>query len=170
MAVRQRAEAPGRCPFRGDNLNQTNNYQLSQWDSDDRILRTDFNADNAKVDAALADQAASVTALAGQLAAKGNCQIYYTSYVGTGTSGEDAKITHTFPRKPLILLVASKDGAIMAAVNGMETSYSRAIGSTYLNLSWEGNSVSWWHHDSAAGQLNFSGKTYYVIAIAALDQ
>ena len=34
-------------------MKKTQNYQLSQWDGDDRILREDFNADNAKIDAAL---------------------------------------------------------------------------------------------------------------------
>jgi len=33
--------------------NFTPNYQLNQWEPDDRVLRTDFNADNAKIDAAL---------------------------------------------------------------------------------------------------------------------
>ena len=32
---------------------QTTNYQLNQWEADDRILRTDFNADNSKIDTAL---------------------------------------------------------------------------------------------------------------------
>ena len=34
--------------------NQTTNYQLNQWEATDQVLRTDFNADNAKIDAALA--------------------------------------------------------------------------------------------------------------------
>ena len=33
--------------------NQTANYDLNQWLSTDQVLRTDFNADNAKLDAAL---------------------------------------------------------------------------------------------------------------------
>jgi len=33
--------------------NFTQNYKLSQWSADDRVLHTDFNADNAKIDAAL---------------------------------------------------------------------------------------------------------------------
>ena len=33
--------------------NYTTNYQLNQWEPTDQVLRTDFNADNAKVDAAL---------------------------------------------------------------------------------------------------------------------
>ena len=36
--------------------NQTTNYQLNQWEATEQVLRTDFNADNAKVDAALAGQ------------------------------------------------------------------------------------------------------------------
>lgn len=34
-------------------MKKTQTYQLNQWDGDDRILREDFNADNAKIDAAL---------------------------------------------------------------------------------------------------------------------
>lgn len=35
-------------------MKKTQNCQLNQWDGDDRIMREDFNADNAKIDAALA--------------------------------------------------------------------------------------------------------------------
>lgn len=36
-------------------MKQTEHCGLNQWDPADRILRTDFNADNAKIDAALAE-------------------------------------------------------------------------------------------------------------------
>ena len=32
--------------------NQTTNYQLNQWEPTDAVQRVDFNADNAKLDAA----------------------------------------------------------------------------------------------------------------------
>jgi len=35
--------------------NYTPNYSLNQWEPDDRVLRTDFNADNLKIDAALGE-------------------------------------------------------------------------------------------------------------------
>ena len=35
-------------------LRQTANYQLSQWDAEDRILREDFNSDNQKIDETMA--------------------------------------------------------------------------------------------------------------------
>ena len=59
--------------------NQTTNYQLNQWEPIDQVLRTDFNADNAKLDAALkslSDQviqkadASTVSALSQAVAAK----------------------------------------------------------------------------------------------------
>ena len=33
--------------------NQTTNYQLNQWEPTDAVQRVEFNADNAKLDAAL---------------------------------------------------------------------------------------------------------------------
>jgi len=43
--------------------NYTPNYNLNQWEADDRVLRTDFNADNAKIDAALQSLKSSAAAL-----------------------------------------------------------------------------------------------------------
>ena len=55
---------PGRqgSPRRGKNrlqkgeliLNYTENYHLNQWDATDRVLMEDFNADNEKIDTAIA--------------------------------------------------------------------------------------------------------------------
>ena len=42
--------------------NYTRNYNLCQWEAEDKVLRTEFNADNAKIDAALAGKA-SVSSL-----------------------------------------------------------------------------------------------------------
>ena len=43
-------------------MTQTPNFQLNQWSGDDYVRRTDFNADNAKVDAALAAASARLGA------------------------------------------------------------------------------------------------------------
>ena len=45
-------------------MNYTENYQLNQWEQTDRVLMEDFNADNAKLDAALKTNAEAVIALA----------------------------------------------------------------------------------------------------------
>ncbi|WP_294852918.1 hypothetical protein [uncultured Oscillibacter sp.] len=41
-------------------MERTEQYQLSRWQKSDRILMDDFNADNAKIDAALAANAAAI--------------------------------------------------------------------------------------------------------------
>ena len=38
-------------------MTKTEHYQLNQWDAADQVKRTDFNEDNAKIDAALAGKA-----------------------------------------------------------------------------------------------------------------
>lgn len=42
-------------------MGETGNYQLKQWEKTDRIQMEDFNADNAKIEAALAGLAAQLT-------------------------------------------------------------------------------------------------------------
>ena len=39
-------------------MNKTQNYKLNQWEKSDRVLMEDFNADNAKIDAAIANKSA----------------------------------------------------------------------------------------------------------------
>ena len=46
--------------------NQTTNYALNQWSADDRVFRTEFNADNKKLDSALTLLAAETAAKASQ--------------------------------------------------------------------------------------------------------
>ena len=49
-------------------INQTTNYQLNQWEPADQVLRTDFNADNAKLDTALKSLSDQVVQKANQSA------------------------------------------------------------------------------------------------------
>ena len=48
--------------------NQTTNYQLNQWEPTDAVQRVEFNADNAKVDAALKSLSDQVVQKANQSA------------------------------------------------------------------------------------------------------
>ena len=40
----------------------TTNYDLNQWEASDKVLRAEFNADNAKIDAALKANADAIAA------------------------------------------------------------------------------------------------------------
>ena len=161
-------------------MNQTSNYQLNQWDPEDRILRTDFNEDNAKLDAALkanADAISSeadarsnaVSSLASQLAAKGNVRVEIKTYVGTGTSGQSNPNSLIFSGKPVLFFIGSgDDGSVGYNVRGCNTLWIRPGNSAYsCTGNWNGYIYSWWN-SSVRYQLNESGITYTVVAFYAL--
>jgi len=161
--------------------NHTSNYNLNQWSADDRVLRTDFNADNAKIDAALAGKA-SVTSLNSlqsavsslsqtvnqqgtTLTGKGNCQIYATTYVGNGLYGAENPRKLTFPGRPLAVLI-NGDNGFSVMLQGAAGTVAAFNASYPLTVTWSGNTVSWYHDGSARadGMLNRTGRTYQVIA------
>ena len=138
--------------------NQTTNYQLSQWAKSDQVKMEDFNADNAKIDAALASHA---TALAG----KGNCQVWTTSYYGSGGTGPDAARSLSFPKWPRIVFITS-GSSVMVMLPGQSNALSmHANGNYSVTTSWNGNSVSWYGGSSAWVMMNTSGTTYQVVAL-----
>ena len=61
--------------------NHTTNYDLNQWEASDKVLRTEFNSDNAKIDAALKANADAIAAeaaareAADETIAAGNCWV-----------------------------------------------------------------------------------------------
>ena len=161
--------------------NQTQNYQLSQWVKSDQVKMEDFNADNAQIDAALKAEAdartsadgainSTLAAHAAGLAKRGNCQIYTTSYVGTGKYGKNNPTTLTFPGRPLLVIVAGVDyGVFIALVQGCQHIFHLEPNKYVCIATWQGNSVSWYSSDYELGQLNEDGKTYRVVAFYAMD-
>ena len=159
--------------------NYTEHYDLCQWETTDQVQRTDFNADNAKIDAALKSQADSLLALSGQveeemaslaasvsanttaLNGKGNCQVYTTSYVGTGQSARSISL----PGSACFVMVMGPSTCLWG-VRG--SSFGMSINfmgqGNNLSFSWGGTTVSWDtnNYDSAC---NTSGTTYSLLAL-----
>ena len=160
-------------------MDYTANYQLPQWVDSDRILRTDFNSAYQKLDAALKTNAdglsAETAARAAGDAAKGNCQLYHTSYVGTGGAGAGNPCTLTFPGEVHLVLISGgteNSWGAMAQKNGILIRGGHLFIPMVSNsLTWpaawsaDGKTVSWYCVNSdAAGQLNAAGVTYTVAA------
>ena len=147
-------------------MNYTTNYQLPTWVETDRIQMDDFNDMTEKLDAALVEVQNSVDGQTVAIAAKGNCQLYAGSYVGTGTYGTSSPNSFTFPKIPLAVLISdSYAGYVLWATNGMRQSYAQSSQGTVVNLTWEGNTVKWVNNNTNVGQLNYQGRTYYVYAL-----
>ena len=134
--------------------NQTTNYQLNQWEPTDQVLRTDFNADNAKLDAALnalSDQVAKMadeedlTALSESVAAvsagMGNCDMELLTYTGNGAMGQSSPTRITFSSLPDAFLVVG-DLAILLGRGGVkeailackDVTYSESFVSTFWHV------------------------------------
>ena len=131
---------------------QTEHYGLNQWEARDQVLREEFNADNLKLDAALAG--------------KGNCRIALGSYVGTGTCGQSNPTTLEFDAPPLMVFVVG-DRSFFAIQGNPTADVSYASTGNTLSLIWSGNSLSWYVYaePNAYAQLNIVGNTYYYIAL-----
>ena len=170
--------------------NQTANYNLNQWLSTDQVQRTDFNADNAKLYAALAGkaEAETVSALQTAVAAKAEQtavdalsaqvaalpRIAVGTYVGTGTSDSSGPcrldFTDSLGRPPQLVVVRPQagmgDGLVL--LQGMTESMDALSGNygsgSNNTVSWSGASVSW-YAQYAASQFNTKGETYYYFAI-----
>ena len=164
--------------------NYTSNYGLCQWEANDKVLRSEFNGDNAKIDAAISavdsrvDGKASTSALnslkntvsslsttvSGQgntLGKKGNCQVAVTSYTG---NGQDTR-THTFPKKPVMFFII---GNALMFVGYGSTWAMNHDGSFAINTAWSGSSVTLSVNaitNQARAIANVNGKTYQIIAL-----
>ena len=165
-------------------MTQTTNYQLNQWEATDQVQRVDFNADNAKIDAAIgavdakadalaetkADQSA-LTALSqtvaghtSALSQKGNCRIYTTTYTGNNASGESGAVSLSFPGKPeLVAVIDPNSGAFIVMIYGCPYT-QRSNSTSSINVSWGGNGVRWWSNDGS----HFNRGTYPVVALISL--
>ena len=140
--------------------NQTPNYKLNQWEKSDRIQMEDFNADNAKIDAAIKAEAdartSAVAALAATVAQCGNCKIWTTTYTGDGTYGRNNPKTFTLPSKPVVVMVFALDyTSCMLLPYGCQrgTTVGQAVDHT-CELTWTSNSVSLASIQGAHHQMN----------------
>lgn len=139
-------------------MEQTSKYGLNQWEEQDRILREDFNADNAKIEAALEAQAAAI-------ANGGNCKIVTGTYKGTGKYGSGNKNTLSFDGSPFLVIVAGSRG--FTALRGATgtSCFGSGGGEPFgLYLTWGTNYLKWYADNNANMQCNNSNETYYYCA------
>ena len=171
---------------------QTPNYGLSRWALDDKVLMSDFNDDNTKIDAALkaeADTRANAiqaeasarsaglqeaanarAAMAATLATRGNCRIVCGSYTGNNLAGEANPCTLTFDKPPVAVFVLPANNpfqGMLALFRGATLVCSSPEYLTSQNfISWSGNSVSWYNRAEPLSQLNQQIPYVYIAFLA----
>ena len=136
---------------------QTSNYKLNQWAAEDKVIRTEFNEDNAKIDVALQSLKTG----------KGNCKIITGQYTGNGEYDQYHKRTLSFPEQPLMVFIQGNRncwmiyGSEMASVDGGNTG-------GFAQIVWSGNTVSWYGY-SDYDHLNVAGVTYRYTALIVTE-
>ena len=138
---------------------QTQYYELNQWEGRDQVLRTEFNADNARIDRALHELRAR------------NCQLYMLTYTGTGSGGR----SFTFPHRPAAVLIMGGIVTFLCAIQGESYIYLRYGNvDTKSRAVWEGSTVSWeLANDDPVLAANAAGERYTLLsnmAAGILDQ
>ena len=135
--------------------NHTPNFNLCQWEATDKVLRADFNEDNQKIDAALAEILARVPRFA------------TGTYVGTDEHGANHPNTLTFDFKPYVVICYDRSNYRCPAlfIRG-ESRFLMEYGSGYAaqQLTWGENSVSWYCSEDENRQLNSRDFTYRYLA------
>lgn len=155
--------------------NYTEHYGLCQWEATDQVLREEFNEGNRKVDEALADNTAAITALTVQLAAKGNCRIETFSYTGDDTYGEENPTIIPFSGKPALYVIMAYRTLLVSSYDAYYTTallYSNTSHSTYhtvLTATWVGTQLQIVSDANAYQQLNEGNRLYQVVALYASD-
>ena len=140
-------------------------------------LNTLISSVNQKVDASTVSGLSSLLnseiaqrqegdgALQSALTLKGNCQIYYGTYIGDGQRSR----TLTFSGRPLLIQIMGGNLQCLS-VQGNPNLMCRTNGSAgeVCDVSWSGNSFTWSGYSEYCA--NNSGETYYVAALIAADE
>ena len=160
--------------------NHTPNYSLCQWEAGDQVLRADFNADNAKLDAALKAESDARTALAAtvssqgsaisshtaSLAKLGNCQLYTTTYTGDGGASKSL----SFPGYPVFVLIqlAGYTPFIIFTRNG--ECAAGEYGNVKARPTWWSQGLSWTMDGGGTAAMNTINDKYAVFALLSKSQ
>ena len=113
---------------------QTTNFQLCQWEADDEVLRTDFNADNLKIENALS----AVKAVADVAFTPENSPIVAGTYTGDGTASRIIYLGFT----PKAVFVCRYDGT--TRIRGTSSSYYGGLALPGHNASCDDEGISSW--------------------------
>ena len=145
--------------------------------ADQSALNTLISSVNQKADASTVSSLSSLlnseisqrqeadSSLQTALTLKGNCQIYYGTYIGDGKSSR----TLTFERRPLLVLIQGGN-LICRAIQGNQYMMCRTNGQggTTCPAIWTENSLKF-NGASDDYAPNSQGGTYYLVTLMAAD-
>ena len=152
--------------------NHTTNYNLCQWLATDQVKRTDFNEDNAKIDAALADLESSKADQAALNAASARIpKVAAGTYTGNGSTTRKISLSFT-PKAVLVMPQNSRlsdSGSTSMTCGGLAVTGGNVLdgqGTAVVSIVSNGFQVSYYKSNSyTCAASNQSGTVYHYGAI-----
>jgi len=151
--------------------NYTQNYKLCQWEPSDKVLRTDFNEDNAKLETALSGLQTSLNQTNSTLSyaySPSYRPLVAGSYVGTGSASRTIYIGFR-PRAVLVIsgefLTADYTGVVKCIYSGMAVDGITFPNEGAVAITSQGFSVSYSIDSQRQVRTNESNRKYLYIAI-----
>ena len=139
----------------------TTNYQLNQWSAADQVLRTEFNADNAKIDAALKGLSDPVAGKAAQSAVDALTQSVSSKADAATVAALSQTVSGKADQADVDALTAKAGWKLIQNVQLTEDNKSVH---QPLSIDW-----SEWATVLLRFQLNFSETTQYVASLYSPD-
>lgn len=135
-------------------MRKTEHYQLNLWDAEDAILREDFNADNEKIEAALAEIAA------------GGVKVANGHYIGDNATAVHLNVGFN----PKLLIICGPDPDYrMVYLEGMTSVYTyiqHGSSTAYsYKITVENGIVSWGATSTRSYFLNEGDTKYFWFAV-----
>ena len=171
-------------------MTQTPHYKLTQWDTSDRNMMAPFNQDHVKIDTALkahdtaiaakaqqSDLTAEISARTGAISALstavaklGNCQLYATTYTGSGAGRAENPRSFAFPHPPRLVVLTNGNAAYwwILGCNYCTNAFNPNMQNN-LGFQLSGNTLSWWSTNSTGLTMDNSGETYSLLALLAMS-
>ena len=122
-------------------------------------INSEAAARTSAISAEASARTSAVSTLNAAMAKLGNCQLYYTTYVGTGTIGVNNLRSFTFPHPPRLVVISGKGEyfyALPVTTNFKVSNYEEYV------FTWSGNTFSFYgtnHH------MDFMDLPYSVVAL-----
>lgn len=128
-------------------MNKTANYQLNQWVKSDRVLMDDFNADNEKIDAAIAKC--------------GNCRVRVSTYVGDGTGTR----IHTFEHMPALVGFFGVNTFILTVPEQTSLPLVHITHTNMVTVVWGRNSITLGTENSSSADICNTKDMLYTMVV-----
>ena len=132
-------------------MTKTENYNLPQWDKNDRVLMEDFNAAMNQIEKGLSAK----------------CEMYYGTYTGTGTYGQaNPTVLHMgfTPKLVIVMGSATASGEHIVLLNPYDVGKSYGGDSGAVYLTWLEDGVQWYSPFRESTQFNRPNEIYHYLA------